>query len=343
MPACTEASHSAAPAITGDIKSVSSQVQNFSGSFPPSMVTKPEVNHALSKALKAAVKSIAPSVTTAIKSCGAVEAVIEELEVCWSSHEIKLLLEEWRNIVKDFKASLASSRMAAVAGAGQAREIFTHILPYLLDEDVPLGEKQAEIGTFKKSVDDGRRAAKELSRTLEQVISRIASFRERWKEHAKSVNRDLSEKIDQLEIEINDLTRNMNLAAKLLARSKRSHNAGQTFAEVKLVRKENKKCQQADKYVSRQTENIVDNTNGLVVVWNLISDDVTVIKNHLDLLSTGDSVDLFKARLEKLPGQYKQLELALSRYASALAHRLEPGDGSATGRWESLQTYFSRR
>jgi len=321
------------PSVSGDSRSVSSVVRNFRASLSRPISTNSQVDATLSKELKIAVKSVAPRVVAALKSCQAVESIVEELEVSKRSNDEESLLATWKAIINDFRLVLANSRQAAIAGATQAQEISSHLLPYLFDEGVPLADKQKEIGSFKKSVEMGRKAANDFSITLEHVVDRISTFKAMGSGRVGRVAEELMARIAELEMEVHGLAESIQRAKKQIAKSqeKKQHIADEKLhkselqTEMKDAQKEKEKRLQSGKEVAKHTQRINAETDGLIVVWNLISDDVSNIKNYLDLLSMGDSKDLFKARLEKLPGQYKELEGSLRKYASGLSHRVEPG------------------
>ncbi|KLO13461.1 hypothetical protein SCHPADRAFT_904184 [Schizopora paradoxa] len=323
--------------VVGDSKSVSPLARNFILRSPSSKAisTSSQVDAVLSKELKLAVKSVAPRVVAALRSCHAVESIVEQVEGSRYSDNEQPLLEDWRRIIEDFRIVLRNSRQAAIAGATQAQEISGHILPYLFDKGVSLEDKKKEIRTFLESVEKGRGAAGEYSMTLEKIVDRISVFKARWTGRVGRVAQEITERISELEEEIHELAETIKQVKKQISKSK-SSQAAKRFAEEKSkqsalqVEKKDALKDKDDqlksaKNVSCHTTRINVETDGLIIVWNLIADDVSNIMNYFDLLNQGDSKNLFEARLEKLPGQYRELEIALRKYASALSHRLEPG------------------
>ncbi|KLO13437.1 hypothetical protein SCHPADRAFT_997336 [Schizopora paradoxa] len=312
------------------------------------LTNQPSLDPGLNKNLKLAVNSVSPRVVSVRKSFETVETAISDLK---HSKNTSLVLE-WRDIVKDYKRVLTSSGGLALHGAGQIQDFLDTIMPYLLEENDDIAGKQGELENYRKVLKEGGKEARNFSDSLDEISQRVGDFKEKWADHTDEVVTHIRQTIEQLEKDLESLSHSMQEVRKGVASIKSSahadlgnepskamvkHHKSEVKREIKEAERESKRQIKSEQTVAKNADSINSKTDGLMVVWNLINDDINVIETQLKTCVAGRSPVLFRQRVSKLQGQYQGLEDSLRKYATALS--LEPTDNSGRS---SLFRVFTR-
>jgi len=296
----------------------------------------------LSKKLNKSVTTVSRRVDSARSSFQSVAKAIHDpkLEICKNV----ALLEEWGGLENDFTTTLSQSRSVATQGATMIEDFLSEIVPYLL-RDGQLKHKQDELREYRKVLVKGRNRAGVFANDLTDISKRLAKFKGKWGAHSKDAGRKLDVEIENLQKDLAGLSKSIekskNQFRSITAQkhtSVASVSAPTTIQEKNKLRriledgvKESKlaiKTQaKSDTQVSKHTSSIQDNNEGLIIVWNLIYDDINVIESQLEICESGNAMEVFNRRVEKLSAQYVALKDILRKYVMALSSLEDPASG----------------
>ncbi|KLO13455.1 hypothetical protein SCHPADRAFT_890012 [Schizopora paradoxa] len=264
------------------------------------------LNPTLNKQLKASVSAVSPKVIAVRKSFDVVEGTVER----FSRHDAdKKILEDWKFI--------------------ETANFITHIIPYLISS-TNFEKKCAELEAYCETLECGQVQARKFSKTLTSITSLVCEFNDKWHRRTEDAVDELKDSIKRLETEIRELTKSIcdvfqtrflqkdNVSELRVAKYNKKDHEKMKKAEQQEIRQRN----EANRLVDKHTNQINASSDVLQVVWNLIYDDLYLIKSHLRITATGKADQLFRQRLAKLPEQYNALKDALEKYSLALS--MEP-------------------
>jgi len=292
----------------------------------------------LTRKLRSSVSTVSQRVNSARTSFSAVRRIINNpvLEICSGT----ALLSEWDEVETEFNETLRSSQKVAQKGATMIEDFLSTIMPYLMsDRDVV--EKQRELKEYQVTLDHGNEHASVFANNLRCISKRILEFETKWGLHSKDTRSDLFNQIKDLESEISALSLSIDETKGEISLLKNQHwlacsdatskpyEAERMLKELKKDIDENsrriksrknasQKQQSSEAQVSKHTE-IRDETDGLLVVWTLIRDDINLVVDRLGNCGNINSFEAYKRGFDKLGVQYVYLMRSLRAYSFALA------------------------